>query len=41
VGNAVVKAIERNVAEIDVGSLALRTASKASALAPAFIAKRT
>jgi short-subunit dehydrogenase len=41
VGKAVVKAIERNSAEIDVGSLGLRAASKASALAPAFVAKRT
>jgi short-subunit dehydrogenase len=41
VGKAVVKAIEQNAAEVDVASLGLRVASKVSALAPAFVAKRT
>jgi uncharacterized protein len=41
VGKAVVKAIERDHAEVDVASLGLRVASKVSALAPAFVAKRT
>jgi short-subunit dehydrogenase len=41
VGKAVVKAIERNIAEVDVASLGLRVASKVSALAPAFVAKRS
>jgi len=41
VGKAVVRAIERNAAEIDVGSLGLRTISKLGALAPATIADRT
>jgi uncharacterized protein len=41
VGKAVVRAIERNVAEIDVASLALRLIAKAGALAPATIANRT
>jgi uncharacterized protein len=41
VGKAVVRAIERNAAEIDVASLGLRMISKAAALAPATIADRT
>lgn len=41
VGKAVVKAIERNAAEVDVASLGLRAVSKLSALAPAFVAERT
>jgi short-subunit dehydrogenase len=41
VGNAVVRAIERNAAEIDVASLGLRAISKAAALAPATFAERT
>jgi short-subunit dehydrogenase len=41
VGNAVVRAIERNAAEIDVASVGLRAMSKLGALAPAAIAKRT
>jgi short-subunit dehydrogenase len=41
VGKAVVKAIERNAAEVDVASLGLRLVSKLSALAPAFVAERT
>jgi short-subunit dehydrogenase len=41
VGGAVVRAIERNAAEVDVASLGLRTISKLGALAPAAIAKRT
>jgi short-subunit dehydrogenase len=41
VGKAVVRAIERNAAEIDVGSLGLRAVSKLSALAPAAVANRT
>jgi short-subunit dehydrogenase len=41
VGKAVVRAIERDAAEIDVASLGLRTISKLGALAPARIAKRT
>jgi short-subunit dehydrogenase len=41
VGKAVVRAIERNVAEVDVASLGLRAVSKLSALAPAFVAERT
>ena len=41
VGKAVVRAIERNVAEIDVASLGLRLISKVGALAPATIADRT
>jgi short-subunit dehydrogenase len=41
VGNAVVRAIERNAAEIDVASLGLRAISKLGALAPAKIADRT
>jgi hypothetical protein len=41
VGKAVVRAIERNAAEIDVASLGLRAMSKLGALAPATIANRT
>jgi short-subunit dehydrogenase len=41
VGKAVVKAIERNLAEVDVASLALRIVSRMSALAPARVADRT
>jgi short-subunit dehydrogenase len=41
VGRAVSKAIERDIAEVDVASSALRTAARVSALAPAFVAKRT
>ena len=41
VGKAVVRAIERNAAEIDVASLGLRMISKVGALAPATIADRT
>jgi len=41
VGKAVVKAIEQNLAEIDVASLGLRAVSKLSALAPAFVASRS
>ena len=41
VGRAVVRAIERNEAEIDVASLGLRMISKVGALAPAAIAKRS
>jgi uncharacterized protein len=41
VGKAVVRAIERNVAEIDVASLGLRLIAKAGALTPATIANRT
>jgi short-subunit dehydrogenase len=41
VGKAVVRAIEKNVAEIDVASVGLRVISKAAALAPATIAKRS
>jgi uncharacterized protein len=41
VGRAVVRAIERNAAEIDVASLGLRAMSKLGALAPATIANRT
>jgi uncharacterized protein len=41
VGKAVVRAIERNAAEIDVASLGLRVISKAAALAPATFADRT
>jgi hypothetical protein len=36
-----VRAIERNVAEVDVASLGLRVIAKAGALAPATIANRT
>ena len=41
VGKAVVRAIERNAAEIDVASLGLRVMSKVGALAPATVADRT
>jgi short-subunit dehydrogenase len=41
VGDAVVRAIERNAAEIDVASLGLRAMAKLGALAPATIASRT
>ena len=41
VGKAVVRAIERNAAEIDVASFALRVMSKLGALAPATIANRS
>jgi len=41
VGKAVVRAIERDVAEIDVATLGLRAVSKAAALAPAFVARRS
>ena len=41
VARAVVKAIERNEAEVDVASLGLRAVSRLSGLAPAFVAKRS
>jgi short-subunit dehydrogenase len=41
VGKAVVKAIEQDLAEVTVASLGLRAVSKLSALAPAFVAKRS
>jgi hypothetical protein len=41
VGRAVVRAIERNAAEIDVASLGLRVIAKVGALAPATIADRS
>jgi short-subunit dehydrogenase len=41
VGKAVVRAIERNAAEVDVASFGLRAMSKLGALAPAAIADRT
>ena len=41
VGKAVVRAVERNAAEIDVASFGLRVISKIGALAPATIADRT
>jgi hypothetical protein len=41
VGKAVVKAIEQDLAEVTVASLGLRAISKLSALAPAFVAKRS
>jgi uncharacterized protein len=41
VGKAVVRAIERNAAEIDVASIGLRTIAKVSALAPATVANRS
>jgi short-subunit dehydrogenase len=41
VGGAVVRAIDRNAAEIDVASFGLRVMSKLGALAPATIADRT
>jgi short-subunit dehydrogenase len=40
VGKAVVRAIERDRAEIDVASPGLRAVSKLSAVAPAFVARR-
>jgi short-subunit dehydrogenase len=40
VGKAVVRAIEHDLAEVDVASLGLRVVSKLSAVAPAFVAKR-
>jgi short-subunit dehydrogenase len=40
VGKAVVRAIERDLAEVDVASLGLRVVSKLSGVAPAFVAKR-
>jgi uncharacterized protein len=40
VGRSVVKAIERDLAEVDVASLGLRVVSKLSAVAPGFVAKR-
>jgi short-subunit dehydrogenase len=41
VGSAVVKAIERDEAEVDVASFGLRVVSRLAAVAPAFVAKRT
>jgi short-subunit dehydrogenase len=41
VGKAVVKAIERDLAEVDVATIGLRAASKLAGLAPAFVAKRS
>jgi short-subunit dehydrogenase len=41
VGRAVAKAIERDLAEVDVASLGMRVVSKLSALSPAFVAERT
>jgi uncharacterized protein len=41
VGEAVVRAVERNLAEVDVASPGLRAVSKLAALAPAAVAKRT
>jgi uncharacterized protein len=41
VGNAVVRAIERNVAEVEVASPGLRAVAKLSAVAPGFVARRT
>jgi short-subunit dehydrogenase len=41
VGGAVVKAIERDLAELDVASAGLRAVSRLSAVAPAFVAKRS
>jgi short-subunit dehydrogenase len=41
VGKAVVRAIERNPAEVDVASIGLRAMSKLGALAPATVADRT
>jgi short-subunit dehydrogenase len=40
VGRAVIRAIERDLAEVDVASVGLRAISKVAALAPAFVAKR-
>ena len=41
VGKAVVRAIERNAAEIDVASIGLRAVAKVGALAPAAVANRS
>jgi short-subunit dehydrogenase len=41
VGRAVVKAIENDLAEVEVASLGLRVVSKLSALAPAYVAARS
>jgi short-subunit dehydrogenase len=41
VGKAVVRAVEDNIAEVDVASVGLRIVSKISALAPAFVAARS
>jgi len=41
VGEAVVKAVERNEAEVDVASLGLRAVARIAAFAPAFVAART
>jgi short-subunit dehydrogenase len=41
VGKAVVRAIEQNLAEVDVASFGLRVVSKLSAVAPAFVASRS
>jgi short-subunit dehydrogenase len=41
VGSAVVRAIERNLAEVDVASAGLRVVSKLAAVAPAFVAARS
>jgi short-subunit dehydrogenase len=41
VGSAVVKAIERDLAEVDVATVGLRAVSRLAALAPAFVAKRS
>lgn len=41
VGQAVVKAIDKNHAEVDVASLGLRLVSKLGAVAPAFVARRS
>jgi short-subunit dehydrogenase len=41
VGKAVTKAIEHDLAEVDVATIGLRAASKLAALAPAFVAKRS
>jgi short-subunit dehydrogenase len=41
VGEAVVKAIEHDLAEVDVASMGLRVVSKLAALAPGFVAERS
>jgi short-subunit dehydrogenase len=41
VGKAVVRAVEDNIAEVDVASVGLRVVAKISALAPAFVAARS
>ncbi len=41
VAKAVVRAIERDLAEVDVASFGLRAVARVSALAPAFVARRT